>query len=74
MSLLGGGGRGSKQIKPMSFYILFFWMASLSQFIIHCLNFRSSAPLYKPLQSPANHKGQFVVRNSAKTTPVITRH
>ena len=25
MSLLGGGGRGSKQIKPMSLYILFFF-------------------------------------------------
>ena len=31
MSLLGGGGRGSKQIKPMSLYILFFLlMASLN--------------------------------------------
>ena len=29
MSLLGGGGRGLKQIKPMSLYILFF-MPSLS--------------------------------------------
>ena len=29
MSLLGGGGRGSKQIKPMSLYILFFWWLPL---------------------------------------------
>ena len=35
MSLLGGGGRGSKQIKPMSLYILFFLlMASLMQLFL----------------------------------------
>ena len=40
MSLLGGGGRGSKQIKPMSLYILFFLlMASLKirdTFALYC--------------------------------------
>ena len=35
MSLLGGGGRGSKQIKPMSLYILFFLlMASLRKMYV----------------------------------------
>ena len=44
MSLLGGGGRGSKQIKPMSLYILFFFndgfpnYVKLAQTSIFCLS------------------------------------
>ena len=38
MSLLGGRGRGSKQIKPMSLYILFFFIDGFPEAMFGAVN------------------------------------